>query len=172
MLRAQTGDVTAWDALLQATQGWLHRYLGRLLKNDHRADEVLQEVFLLIFRKLRFLHEPRAYRAWVYRLATRQAFRHVKEERRRLDPADGGDRLAGAAVSEADEQPDTEWLNQLGREIERLSPNTRAVVVLHYYEELSIRQVADVLDLSTGTVKSRLAHGLARLRERVQRKNV
>ncbi len=171
VLRAQTGDVSAWDALLAATQGWLHLYLQRLLKDGHLADEVLQEVFLLIFRKLRFLHEPRAYRAWVYRIATRQAFRHIRRERKRPDPPDGGDRLESLPAPAVHERPDTDWLNRVAQEIDSLSRNTRAVIVLHYFEGLSIRQVADVLDISPGTAKSRLARGLAHLRKRMPMEN-
>ena len=63
--------------------------------------------------------------------------------------------------------PDPDELSRLSSEIERLSPNTRAVVVLHYHEGLSIRQVSAVLGLPAGTIKSRLATGLARLRERL-----
>ena len=167
VLRAQTGEVAAWDALLSATQAWLHAYLRRLLNDTHLADEVLQEVFLLTFRKLRFLHEPLAYRAWVYRIASRQAFRHIKREQKHSGPMAGEEHLDANTASAPSDPPDPDLLDRIRGKVQRLPPNTRAVFVLHYYEGMSIRQTADVLDLSNGTVKSRLAYGLARLREQV-----
>ncbi|MCP4247402.1 MAG: RNA polymerase sigma factor [bacterium] len=167
VLRAQSGDISAWDALLSATQEWLYRYLQRLIDDGHQADEVLQDVYLLIFRKLKFLREPRAYRAWVYRIATRQAMGHLRRTRRGGASPAGEALLEAAPAPETPDPPDPESLQQLRRRLDRLAPNTRAVLVLHYYEGLSIRQVADVLDLSPGTAKSRLAYGLARLREQM-----
>ncbi len=165
VLRYQAGDITALNLLLSETQGWLHRYLSRLLHDVHAADDVLQEVFLLIFRKLRFLDEPLAYRFWVYRIATRQAFRQMRIEREHRSRATSDELLAAEAAPEALDPADPCLQNLLTEKIQRLSPNIQVVIVLHYMEGMSIRQIAEVLDLASGTVKSRLAYGLAQMRE-------
>lgn len=166
VLRAQSGDSTALDQLLLATQEWLARFLRRVVRDPHTAEDVAQETFLLIFRKLKFLEEPLAYRTWVYRIATRTAFRRLKlgfpPHRESLDvestePPTHDEPFASPEVlSEA-----------LAEKIRQLSPNTQVVVVLHYLEGLSISQTGDVLGLSVGTVKSRLAFGLAKMRESI-----
>lgn len=164
VLRAQVGDRAALNDLLSATQGWLHAYLRRLLGDPHSADDLLQAVFLLVVRKLRFLSEPRAYRSWVYRVASREAFRALKKKRTsfRAMGSQAGDAEVPdpTSISQTDAEPPA-WL---APRIDQLGPNTRAVVVLHYYEGLSLREVADVLGLPEGTAKSRLASGLASLR--------
>lgn len=167
VLRAQSGDGPALGTLLEGTQTWLRPYLRSVLTDQHLADEVMQEVFLLIFRKLRFLHQPRAYRAWVYRTATRQAFRHINKQRSHPGSRASADDLDEVPATPQEGPPDAAWLARCRSELQTLPPNTRAVIVLHYFEGLSIRQVADVLDIATGTAKSRLASGLALLRERL-----
>ena len=73
-----------------------------------------------------------------------------------------GNKLDGVRATV--ETMDADLYTRLAEEIEHMPPNTRAVLVLHYFEGLSIRQLADVLGIKTGTAKSRLAYGLARLR--------
>lgn len=165
VLRYQTGDISALNLLLSETQGWLHLYLIRLLHDAHAADDVLQEVFLLIFRKLKFLDQPLAYRSWVYRIATRQAFRQMRIEKENRRRTTTDEFLATEAAPEVLDPADPTLQDLITEKIERLSPNIQVVIVLHYMEGMSIRQIAEVLDLAPGTVKSRLAYGLAQMRE-------
>lgn len=164
VLRAQSGDRSAWDSLFRMTQTWLHRYLQRLTADGHAADEQLQSVFLVIYRNLRHLRDPRAYRSWVYRIASREVYRLIK--RRRFKRDDSGSLLETQAPPDLPPM-DGDSLRELEREIHKLPPNSRTAIVLHYYEEMTIGRVAAVLDLPEGTVKSRIAYGLARLRRRL-----
>jgi DNA-directed RNA polymerase specialized sigma24 family protein len=82
ILRAQTGDLQAYDAVLKAIQQPLYRYLVRLTGDAVLAKDVLQEVFLIIFRKLPTLTNPELFRAWFFRLASREAFRYLKKQHR------------------------------------------------------------------------------------------
>ena len=125
------------------------------------ADDVLQGVLWTVARKLSWLDEPAAFKAWIFRIAARAALRHVTRERRvwPFGPAD-----------ELETFPAEEMAPAVSRdEIERLlsaaTPRSRAVLVLHYLEELSLDEVAAVLDVPVGTVKSRLAYGLRLIRQ-------
>jgi len=167
VLRAQAGDLSALDALLATTQGWLHACLLRLLGDMHLANDVLQECFLLIYRKLRFLREPRAYRAWVYRLAARRAFQHLRRWQGRPDTPVAADMLELVPAPPPADRPDPLVASAVEEQILRLTPNIRTVIVLHYFAGMSIREVSGVLDIPDGTVKSRLAGGLAILRRQL-----
>ena len=158
------GDRSALDDLLRCTQDWLFRYLRGLLMHRHLAEDALQDTMLLICRKLRWLNDPRCYRAWVYRIASRQAFREIRANRSR--PKSVPD-LAQSAPTIAMVGPaldDREMVGLVRRRIDRLSPNIRPVLILHYFEGLSLGTIAAILDLPVGTVKSRLAYGLNKLR--------
>jgi len=163
VLRAQLGDCRALDDLLAASQDRLYRFLVRLVVDPHLAEDLLQDVFVQICRSLRWLQHPQFFRTWTYRITARAAFRRLHRVRRdRMTSLD--ESSAPIAAPALAEPLDRESIDQLREKISLLSPNTRAVIVLHYYEGLSLSGVAAVLDLPVGTVKSRLGLGLAALR--------
>lgn len=161
VLRAQAGDREALDELLQCVQEPLYRYVVSLVGSRTLAEDILQEVFILIYRQLGWLREPKVFRPWAYRIATREAFKQLKRERRWTD----------ASVDEtALEEMPTPVNNsitpeQISQLVEQVSPASRAVIALHYLHDMQLDEVADVLGVALGTVKSRLAYGLGSLRK-------
>lgn len=157
VLRAQSGDRDAFDALLRDIAPPLHRYVSRVTGDSALTDDVVQETLIAIVRKLTWLSDPSLFRAWAFRIASRNAFRHLRRRRRIHEPLD----------EIASEVPDVDpWQRErLLASLERLPPASRAVVTLHYLEEMPLSEVAAVLDLNVGTVKSRLSYGLAQLRK-------
>lgn len=165
VLRAQSGDREALDSLLKNLQGPLYRYILSLVREGPLAEDILQEVFLRVYRKLGWLKEPSAFRSWAYRIATREAFRHLRRERALTEQLADEDALKTVAAEPPSlTQFDSELIGQLPQMIEKLSPASRAVIVLYYLHEMSLDETAAVLDIPLGTVKSRLAYGLERLR--------
>lgn len=162
VLRAQAGDREALDALLKAAQGPLYRYVLRLADDPALAEDILQEVFLRIYRKIKWLEAPELFRHWAYRIASRETFRRLRQERR------WAEQVRDEALLETIEAPRPEAsrveMGELAQFISRVSPAARAVIVLHYYDEMPLAEIADVLGVALGTVKSRLAYGLESLR--------
>lgn len=170
ILRAQSGDREAFDELLKSMQAALFRYISRLVGEDGLAEDVTQEVFLIIYRKLRWLENPQLFRAWVYRVASREAFRRLKKERRWIEQIRDEEVLEKFSARETSEIYEPELIEKLPTLISNVSPASRAVLILHYLDEMPLSEVAEVLDISLGTVKSRLAYGLASLREKIKEK--
>lgn len=159
VLQAQCDDREAVEHLLRSIQDSLRRYIaGAVGPSD--ADDVLQDVLVIVCRKLKTLHTPELFRPWVYRIASRQAFRHVKRERRWQG------RTAEEVLLDAIPviRPSTEVLREL-LSLDELSAASRAVLALHFQEELTLVEVAAILELPLGTVKSRLAYGLGAIRK-------
>ncbi|MEK7833238.1 MAG: sigma-70 family RNA polymerase sigma factor [Acidobacteriota bacterium] len=161
VLRAQAGDREALDELFQLVQEPLYRYIVNLIGSRTLAEDALQEVFILIYRKLRWLREPELFRPWAYRIATREAFKLMKRERRWSDSSVDETVLEDLPTPVRDALT-PELVSQL---VEQVSPASRVVIVLHYLHEMQLDEVADVLGLALGTVKSRLAYGLGSLRK-------
>ncbi len=160
ILRAQQGDREALDELLRLHQEGLYRYIAGVVGSAATAEDVLQETFLRIARKLRWLSEPAYFRAWSFRIASREAFRALRAARPNvpLEEIDESQLPAGApSLSQAE-------VDELRETVAVLSPRSRAVIQLHYFEELPLDEVALALDIPLGTVKSRLAYGLEQLR--------
>jgi len=161
VLKAQCNDREALESLLRSVQPDLYRYLSGLVGPFH-ADDVLQDVLILICRKLAWLRTPELFRHWAYRIASRAAFRHLNKERRRPGQVqDESISLEQLPVPAG--RPSAETLEGL-LDLHCIPPASRAVLVLHFQQELTLPEVAAVLAIPLGTVKSRLASGLAALR--------
>ena len=163
VLRAQCGDREALELLLRSVQPSLRRYLMRLV-GASSADDVLQEVLILVSRKLKWLDVPEAFHPWAYRVASRVAFRHLKKERRWSEQVRDEAVLDDLPAAESAVPP--ELLPEL-LQSDALSAASRAVLVLHFQEEMPLPEVAAILEIPLGTVKSRLAYGLAALRKKL-----
>ena len=160
-VRAQCGDREALELLLRSVQPSLRRYVRRLT-TDADADDVLQNVLVAIARNVVWLIEPRLFRPWAFRIASRAAFKHLRRVRRR--GVEETDDALLAALPAPEPPPSNELLAEL-LDGEVLSPASRAVLVLHFQEEMQLDEVAAVLEIPLGTVKSRLAYGLKTLRQ-------
>lgn len=164
VLRAQSGSHEALDELLRMLQDPLFRYVRSLVKDQSHAEDILQEVFFRIYRKLKWLREPRALRPWAYQIASRETFRYLKREKLRSRGVVDEEVLGSIPFENTDAAFSQEIINQLPQLVEKLSPASRAVIVLYYLHEISLNETASVLEIPVGTVKSRLAYGLACLR--------
>jgi RNA polymerase sigma-70 factor (ECF subfamily) len=166
VLQAQSGSHEALNELFRSVQEPLFRYLLSLVKDRHLAEDILQEVFMRIYRKLRWLREPQAFRAWSYQIASREAFRYLQREKRWTDQVrDEATLLAVPAGDDAKGEFPRELIESLPQLVQELSPASRAVVVLFYLHGLSLAETATVLEIPVGTAKSRLAYGLRTLRQ-------
>ena len=153
VVRAIAGDREVLDDILAALQCPLYRYISRLLTHRETAEDVLQEVLFRICRKIVWLRDPELLRPWAFRIASRECFRQLRSEKRR------GEETLDVNTPEtgAGESIPQEWEPRLLDWVDDLPPASRAVIVLHYLEEMSLHEVAAVLEILPGTVKSRLA---------------
>ena len=164
ILRAQSGSHEALNELFKSIQEPMFRYINSLVNDRALAEDILQEVFIRIYRKLKWLREPEAFRAWTYQIASREAFRHLNREKHWTGQVRDEAILAAVAAVETESEFPRELIQSLPELVEQLSPASRAVVVLFYLHELSLVETAAVLEIPLGTAKSRLAYGLQSLR--------
>jgi len=159
--RAQHGDEEAFASLAVAAGDRLHAVAHRILRDTDLAEDATQQALLTIWRDLPQLRDPARFDAWSYRLLVRACYAEGTRARRwapnvRLLPADEPEVAEGlSSVVDRD---------QLERGFRRLSIDHRAVVVLHHYLDLPLDEVADVLGVPAGTVRSRLHHAMRGLR--------
>ena len=164
VLRAQEGCPEAFDQLLTCYERPLYRHARRMLGSDDEAYDALQQTYMVIVRSIRQLRGREHFRAWAYGVATRTCLKRL-ERRRRNQGAELDDALA------ADGAPSPEMLvaaqqqrEALLEQVLILSPPLRSVILLHFYEGLSLPELAAALEIPLGTAKSRLGAGLQKLR--------
>jgi RNA polymerase sigma-70 factor, ECF subfamily len=159
--RAQRGDREAYEALARASAGRLYRTAYRIVRDAGRADDAVQETLVTMWRELPSLRDPDRFESWTYRVVLRFCLTESRRARRtgvREVPIDEMTPVHSDAFAEADLR------DQLDRALADLSPEHRAVVVLHYYSGLPLGEIAEILGVPYGTVGSRLHHATRALR--------
>ena len=161
VLRAQQGDEQAFASLVIAVGNRLHAVSKRILRDADLAEDATQQALLRMWRELPKLREPARFEAWSYRVVVRCCYAEGRKTRRWAPNLH--------ALPEADwAGPDTIapiWdRDQVERGFRRLSLEHRAVLVLHYYLDLSPDEIAETLGVPAGTVRSRLFYAMRDLR--------
>ena len=134
-----------------------------LLSNANMSDTDAAAIVATAIRRLGTLREHRWVRAWAYRIATREAVRAARRARRAL--TDAIDDWADLPAPAADEPAvDPALVAELPRRLDALPPAAQAVLRLRYLHDLTQPEIAEVLEIPLGTVKSRLAYGIEALR--------
>jgi RNA polymerase sigma-70 factor (ECF subfamily) len=159
--RAQRGDEEAFASLAVAAGDRLHAVAQSILRDTDLAADATQQALLAIWRDLSGLRDPARFDAWSYRLLVRACYAEGRRTRRWtamlrvLPSAHPVDPEGMSSVVDRDE---------LERGFRRLSIDHRAVVVLRYYLDLPLEEVADILSVPIGTARSRLHHAMRGLR--------
>jgi RNA polymerase sigma-70 factor, ECF subfamily len=164
VLRAQCRDRDALEALLRSVQPAVRRYLSGLAGATD-ADDLLQDVLVIVVRRLGTLDDPKLFRPWVFRIASREAFRQIRKRRVWHAPHEDEGKLDELPTPDA--PPSGDLLRAL-LATQAISPASRAVLILHFEEELSLAEVAAILDIPLGTAKSRLGYGLKTIRKHLK----
>jgi RNA polymerase sigma factor (sigma-70 family) len=168
-IRCQLGEAEAFDALVERWHPPLWKYLRRLTGSDEAAADTSQEVWLRVLRALPRLREPARLRAWLFGIARRAAMDRLrlKYAEPEPEPLDIGDLAAPAEPEDLREE-----LDLMHEELARMPVTERDVLVLFYLREHSLSQLADVLAIPVGTVKSRLFRARQMLRRQLTEKGV
>jgi len=160
VIRAQEGAIEALEALIQRWQDRLWRLAWRLTDDEQAAWDVLQEAWLVISRRIGRLVDPAAFPAWAYRITANKARDWVRRQgrMRRADEAYGRGRQEVQPLDTDERHGD------LRAALAALSGRDRAILSLRYEDGFSTADIAEILEIPAGTVKSRLHHARARLR--------
>jgi RNA polymerase sigma-70 factor (ECF subfamily) len=169
------GVEEAYEILIQRYQQPVFNLVCRLLNDPSDACDIVQEVFLKVFRNIGSFRGNSSLKTWIYRIAVNEAYNHRRwfSRHQRQEIAMGAeegmpsyeDSLADPGRTPFDQAADHETRAQVEAALEKLNAKFRAAVVLRDIEDLSYEEIATVLDVSLGTVKSRILRGREALRK-------
>ena len=169
------GTEDAYEVLIQRYQQPVYSLVCRLMNDPADAPDIVQEVFLKVFRNIGAFRGNSSLKTWIYRIAVNEAYNHrrwfCRHQRQEvaLGADEGAPNYAGGMTdpgrSPFDQAADRETRALVEQALEKLNPKFRAAVVLRDIEDLNYEDIATVLDVSLGTVKSRIMRGREALRK-------
>ncbi len=179
-LKAGSEEAYAW--LVGEFHQPVYGVVYRILTDPSDAADTTQEVFLKVFRGMRYFHGESSLKTWIYRIAIHEAsnrrrwwFRHKAKETS-MEPSDSSEHSVSASVNAAlvdrhkspfEACADHEVQARVEQELRKVSEPYRTAVVLRDIEDLSYEEIAEITQVSLGTVKSRITRGRDALRKRL-----
>lgn len=163
--RMISGDRDAFDGIMELYQPGALRAAYLISGNYADSEDIVQETFVACYLNRNQIKEPEAFRPWFYKILSRNAWRTCRKKKREMPaeevfPEDAVSRNTLLSEIILKEEEET-----LYRAIESLPVKQRTVIVLYYYNQLSIREIAAACGCLEGTVKSRLFNGKAKLKK-------
>lgn len=164
MARIKTGDQDAFAELMNRYEVRLFNYLKRIVRNAADAEDVYQETFLRVYRHAARFNPESAFRPWLYRIATNLCMDLMRKRSRRKETSlESGGAGNDSPLTVKDLSPSPAEVSEhherqaaLAKAVAELPEKQRAVFLLARYEGLPYAEIAEVLDVPVGTVKSRM----------------
>ncbi len=174
--RFQQGELTAYEEIVRRYKDQLLNFVFRFLNNQEEAEDVVQETFLRVYRN-RFAYTRVAkFSTWIYTIAGNLARTELRRRKRRrfFSLSDMGLEDRDYEISDEVFNPETHVDSALGeeiiqREISKLSPKFREVIILRDVQELSYEEISKIIRVPIGTVKSRVNRARLRLQNRLKK---
>jgi len=169
VIQLQSGSLEALGSLYDRHRQLVYRTALAITNDPEAANDLLQDVFLRLYRFAGRVDCARPLEPWLYRMTANLSYTWVKRYHRWFQPLEdladwffGGD--ANPSYNQVEMRDD--W-NQVQQAVAALPLSQRMVVVLHYLNDLPVQEIADILDMPAGTVKSRLHYGRMALRKKL-----
>ena len=169
--KARHGDQEAFGELVRLYEKKVYALTLRMCKNPDDAAEAAQEAFLAAWQGLKFFRGEASFSTWLYRLASNACVDLLRKEQRHravsgpsLNDEDTYIEIADDAATPQELAERSELREQIEEGLQSLSPEHREVLILRELHQLSYDEIAQTLDLDTGTVKSRISRGRKALR--------
>ncbi len=156
VMRTQDGDASAWKTLVGMWEKPLYRHARRLTGHHEAARDVTQEAWLAMLRGISRLQDPARFRAWAYRIVSHKAADWTRRQQRRRKLLASAQEEVLRDVRQQEEATRDGPLSSLHEAIQQLPSDRRVLISMFYVDGMSLEEIAHVLRIPVGTVKSRL----------------
>lgn len=172
------GDQNAFQVLFKKYREMVSRLVGSIVKQDSLVEDVVQDVFVLVFKNLPKFRGDSALKTWVYRIAVNEAVRRKNREKRWVLLDDPEKELQGSSstiviLNKGSESPERfviegEKREMIDKALANLKPTHRMALTLYYLEDLDIKEISEILEIPEGSVKSRLYYARDALKKALE----
>jgi len=180
MLRVKAGDQSAFEYLVQKYRRPLVNFMYRMARNSAAAEDLAQEVFLRVYRSRESYEASAKFTTWLYRIATNLAVNHARDTRHErpevsvsLDETNDDSstttlQLPDGSLTAEQAMVQQERLQAIRSKVEALPEQQRLAVIMHKYQQMDYKQIAEVLKKSESATKSLLFRAYETLRDQLK----
>ena len=165
LLRCQIGDKDAFAELIERYQRPLRYFISRLLENSEMTEDIFQDTWLTVIRRIHTLREIDAFGTWLYRIARNKVYEQLRREKK-LSELDENIAVANDTEDDAFSPEDAVKVHRC---LERLKPEHKEVLMLRFLEQMPYGQIAQVINCNLGTVKSRIYYAKLALKKEMEK---
>jgi RNA polymerase sigma-70 factor (ECF subfamily) len=167
VIRARRGDASAFEELVHALETPLFYYVRRLVGSEEDAWDILQEAWVKAYRNLGSLRETNRFRVWLYSISHKTAMSHQRGVYRKRSVIE--DAPMPEMAEDPNDIPNPEDAERVHAALDRIELPFREVLTLHFLEDLSVEETAQIIGVPAGTVKSRLYYAKQALKKILNR---
>ena len=175
--RILSGDDEAFSILMRKHQKGVHALIWRKIEDFHVAEEITQDTFIQVYKKLGTLEDPDRFEGWLYVIANRRCINWIRRNRAKMNklnmqsleatrPEEVEEAFYAHYISHQREVENTQWRQNLAKRLlQQLPESERTVVTLHYLGKMTAKEISKFLGVSVNTIKSRLRRARKRLQQ-------
>jgi RNA polymerase sigma-70 factor (ECF subfamily) len=170
--RAQRGDMESFRLLVERARANVYRLAYDLTSNRHDAEDLSQEVFLKVYRSLQQFRGDAKWSSWLYRITVNTCCDHYKSSTTKIMKRtedienDKSNNIFCSDAALPDKSADAKMIQEnIDRALHQLTSRERSVFVLRHYHDLPLKQIAETLEITDGTVKTLLFRAIQKLRQ-------
>lgn len=173
------GKYDSYEQVYELSKKYIYKIINDIVQNHHTTEDMMQETYIQIYNKIGTLREARSFYVWAGRIASNLTLRHLQKYRKEYIQSASGEDDEDFMFDKLENDheafiPETVLENEeqqriIAGIIDELSPEQKLTVQYYYFEEMSVNDIADTMECSTGTVKSRLNYARKSLKDAVNK---
>ena len=167
VIRCKSGQREAFEELFALYQPRLKYYVRRL-DSSGQTDDILQDIWIKVFRKIRKLKDNNSFGVWLYRIARNEVFLRFRKNEQFVELSED---IEHPQYSDDNHEFSAEDAEQLHESLNKIQPYHREVLTLSFIEQMTYQQIAEVIGCSIGTVRSRIFYAKQSLRNEMESNN-
>lgn len=173
------GKYDSYEQVYELSKKYIYKIINDIVQNHHTTEDMMQETYIQIYNKIGTLRDARSFYVWAGRIASNLTLRHLQKYRKEYIQSASGEDDEDFMFDKLENDheafiPETVLENQeqqriIAGIIDELSPEQKLTVQYYYFEEMSVNDIAETMECSTGTVKSRLNYARKSLKDAVSK---
>jgi RNA polymerase sigma-70 factor, ECF subfamily len=167
VIKCRLGEEEAFRELVDIMETRLFYYVRKFIDNDESALEVLQEVWITVFKQIGNLKDTTSFRPWIYNIAHNKAVSRFREER--VEPVNMAEEFDDLSKGATEQELASLDAGVVHIALDKLSPSHREVLILYFVEEMGYEEIAAAAGISLGVVKSRMHYAKKNMRAEIAR---